>query len=351
MRTYRLICLLHSLLLMMLLLGSASCHVDKVDTSAESDADTDTDVLALEQLADDVAGSWTPQVFLSVQGEAAIDLEDPQSLNGEVHYVVNDGAEIDCDVHIALTGTEYTGPCPDCDFAFTTGAEILDGEDCAFLHPFWTYIPGKYFTGELVLAWADHAEVYGYTFYDILAVGYPYGDSLGWAPMVFSSPQMGERGEGSYSEGTLSWSYYYSGSPDSGPSYYHLCDRASYVPWSTATEAYGATFSGSSSLPCDGEDWLDVWTVQAEVGQTLAITLDTVDEMTTFEPWFWVNSPSGCTVVYANDSFVCTYPPPYWGWCPSALVPVDEAGTWQVVAGAYDCAAEQGMYRISVELR
>ncbi|MFH1463082.1 MAG: hypothetical protein ABIO70_01720 [Pseudomonadota bacterium] len=338
-------------LLLAALLGA--CHEDEPppdDTGSPPD-DTLPDPDPLTQQADDVAGSVSPDVVLEVAGEATVDLGEPASLDGTLHYVFHYGVDVDCDAHIALHGTAYTGFCHGCDFAFTTAAEVIDGEDCAYFHPFWSLLPGDQFDRDLVLAWVSHTEAYGYTFYDTLAIGYPSGLGVGWYPLVYASPQMGERGEGSYEDGVLSWSYAYTGSSYAAATYYQLCDGDRYAPWSEATAPYGATLAGSSTLPCDGEEMLDVWTVQAEAGQSLAVTVDTLGEATAFDPWFWVNSPSQCTRVYANDNFACSYPPPYWGWCPSALVEVGEAGTWQVVVGAYGCAGDVGEYEVRVELR
>jgi len=331
--------------------GAWACHQDPVPADSEPGDDTAPDPLPLSQQADDVAGSYSSGVQLEVEGEAAIDLDDPATLEGQLHYVFRYGVDIDCDAHIALTGTPYTGSCHGCDFAFTTAATILDGEDCSYFHPFWSLIPGEQFDQDLVLAWVARTEVYGYTFYDALAVGYPNGGGLGWYPLVYASPQLGGRGEGAYEGGVLSWSYSYTGSSYAEPSYYQLCDGARYAPWSEATEPYGASLVGTSTLPCGGEDLLDVWTVELEAGQEFAVTVDTLAEDSSFDPWFWVNNPTGCTRVYANDNFTCAYPPPHWGWCPSALILADEAGTWQVVVGAYGCAGDEGAYEVRVELR
>ena len=69
---------------------------------------------------------------------------------------------------------------------------------------------------------------------------------------------------------------------------------------------------------------------------------------TTFDPWFIVTNPSGCSFTYADDNFDCTYPPPEYT-CPSVSIDTEE-GTYQIIVMAYSssCAGDTAEYELTI---
>ena len=50
-------------------------------------------------------------------------------------------------------------------------------------------------------------------------------------------------------------------------------------------------------------------------GTDIAVTIDTVADESAFSPLLLINDPSACTVGFAQDNFMCEYPPPTY-LCP-----------------------------------
>ena len=87
----------------------------------------------------------------------------------------------------------------------------------------------------------------------------------------------------------------------------------------------------------------------SDVGKIGWIDL-TVADATAFDPHMWVNGPDSCALVYTDDNYDCSFPPPTYQ-CPSAEVEGLTAGeTYQVVVASYgDCSAEDVEYELRVD--
>ena len=109
---------------------------------------------------------------------------------------------------------------------------------------------------------------------------------------------------------------------------------------------------GSESPPPEEDDvegpLVDIWTFEAEVGQQIWVTVDTIAADTAFDPQVYVTGPSECIVGSADDTFDCSYPPPSYQ-CPSLSFTADEAGTYRVVVRSLgSCVSDEGAYAVDV---
>jgi hypothetical protein len=79
------------------------------------------------------------------------------------------------------------------------------------------------------------------------------------------------------------------------------------------------------------------------------ISVDTLSDKTTFDPWIVVTDASTCYMGEANDSFACSYPPAK-GECPGYDVPVTAGDAYAVVVRSNgSCASTIGEYSITVD--
>ena len=267
----------------------------------------------------------------------------PESFTGEVQVSSTLGVEPACDAVIELDGTRWDGICDDCDFAFSVQANLaVDlGTDACGLDPLWSYLPGSGFS-DLLLA---HAPAFGvkewygtYYYYDALVTGYQL-DGLGpyWWVM---SHENSERGTFSRIDDVIGWTWSYAGWVDVDP-YFQDCGE---IETSDATELYEGQYLSHTSLDCDGRR-ADSYEFVGEDGAQVTLSVDTRDADTAFDPAFYVNGPDGCTILQADDSFDCTFPPPAYR-CPSASFDTQD-GTYRVVVlSRGSCAGDEAGYTL-----
>jgi hypothetical protein len=115
---------------------------------------------------------------------------------------------------------------------------------------------------------------------------------------------------------------------------------------------YGDSYGGRSytgTVDCAGET-VDTWTVAANAGDTLYVSVDTVAADTAFDPIFYVNGPDSCTLVKGDDGFNCTFDPATPYGCPNATVPTDVAGDYQIVIWSWSggCTGTQADYKLQL---
>jgi hypothetical protein len=303
---------------------------DTADTAADTDTDTDTDT---------EPGPVGDVPDYSFSGSVTV----TSSLNGEVV----------CDADATLTGTNYTGDCEGCDFAVEIDDTITRDDstaDCSYFSKYSFIEGGGYY--DLIMAGAsEYAGTY-YDYANALLVGYgvsyeSYGYTYDYPGPYFGSVAY----DGSpYTSWTrtgddVSWSLTYSSTYDDYVgAYYSACGT---VEDSTATEG-PAGEGGASTVDCDGAI-ADVWTFVADGTGPVTIAIDTTSDETAFDAQAWVNSPDGCTEIYADDSFDCTFPPPKYQ-CPAFDLESPEAGTYEVVVLGYakSCAGSEAAYELRV---
>lgn len=300
-------------------------------------------------------------------GGGAVDSEtggDSGGDTGPVHYTgfsgtmtyyegVN-GVAI-CDADIQLEGTEYTGDCGDCDFAFTITPSITrDGSttDCVY-NPLLTFIEDP--AGGFYDLFLVHIPIYeaggGYNYYNLLQTGYSYYSAFYGAD--YPGPYYATIGYGggyfgrtTFRDDVLNLDFYYYVPPTEQyvGSYYNACGD---VGTSTETTDHGGE-ALTSRLPCDGLS-ADMWTFDVAEGAALAVSVDTLSDETTFSPMLIVNGPDGCTEVVTEDNFLCSYPPPGY-LCPSWYVERAGGGSYQaMVLNAGDCEGTTGEYALHVD--
>ena len=295
-----------------------ACSNSKDDTAGgDSDADTDTDT---DSDTDSDTDTDT----------------DTDAFSAEVQYTWTvDGVDI-CDTLVEVTGTESTGSCPDCDWAFdVTGVAASEGGNIScWRHPalaLGMVNPTGFFVSPLTFG----HRVAG-SGADILLAGltiqyYEDGkyytdrpEPFNLAGMPISYGTFGRVGD----EVTWTWDYaredLFRYSEDSIEA--QMCTWSTF--YSTATEPYDATESDTSTLPCADSDYVDVWSFRGQAGSTAFVTVDALDDTDPMDPEAWIYGPNYCVEVYANDNFECSAG---GAACPSMSLVTEDAEYWVVV--------------------
>lgn len=318
-----------------------------VDSGVDSDGCSDTahEVLPI-QVADNVSTAREPWPWTrTTTGHGSV-TADGERFTGSVSYSYSFDDSIVCNVTVALAGISSSERCEGCEFAFDIDAEITEDYSASGceLPPGATFIPTE-FVYNLKLAFADEYTVLAYyngyydwqVFQDVFLVGASidlrpsggdYFPGPYWYPIYYDGPYW-DFGWAALEDAELDWGNVREGEYQ-GIAYY---DRCLTAEWSEATQFYeGETFSGN--LTCSATT-LDGWTVDATCGDTLTVAIDTVDVETDFDPYFWVNGPDGCSVVRADDNYICTPAFEDVGegatpLCPSAQFEVPTSGTYTI---------------------
>ncbi|MCB9793988.1 MAG: putative metal-binding motif-containing protein [Alphaproteobacteria bacterium] len=276
----------------------------------------------------------------------------------ETNVLTGDSSVV-CDNEYSLSGTAYAGDCEGCDFAFSVES-TLDREngvaDCG-ASVVRTFTENSVILNPTLAFWSEYAAAgyYGTYYYeDVLANGVSvdygaYGGGYYAGPywQLLASTYEGDDGgdyvnlDGSLLEFAVYWD---ATSADGDNLYYNYCD---YVYSSYAYAAYDAPSGNTSTIACN-DYYVDAWEVDLSDASAFRVTVDTIAADTAADLAFWVNDPSGCSVVWADDSFDCTYEPTDWQ-CPSVEYDVDTPGTYTVYVKAWgSCTGDEGAYDISV---
>ncbi|MDG1137197.1 MAG: hypothetical protein P8N28_02955, partial [Phycisphaerales bacterium] len=95
-------------------------------------------------------------------------------------------------------------------------------------------------------------------------------------------------------------------------------------------------------------DLIDVWSVELTAGDTILVSVDTLDADTMFDPVFMVTGPDYCLRGYADDSISCTEEI-FGGACPAAEMLIEEDGTHYVLVSALECNTDEATYEIGID--
>lgn len=277
---------------------------------------------------------------------AVLDDDDwPAAFDGELTVTSTLGGEPECDAIIDLQGTRYDQSCPGCDFAFRVEATLtadLGAAEC-WLDPRWSFLPSEGYT-DLVLAHAPSwgvEEWYGMYYYtDALLTGYALdGDGPHWAVMLHQNE---DGGTFTRSGDEVSWTLGYADWVDVDP-YFNDCGA---IETSDATDLFESPSQVAGSIDCAGRS-ADAIAFEALAGAEITLSVDTVAADTAFDPALYVNGPDGCTVLQADDSFDCSYPPPAYR-CPSARFTAEAGAHRAVVVARGSCAGDDAAYTLHV---
>ncbi|MGB0640579.1 MAG: hypothetical protein ACPGTU_14670, partial [Myxococcota bacterium] len=97
-------------------------------------------------------------------------------------------------------------------------------------------------------------------------------------------------------------------------------------------------------------DLVDVWTVSLTEGDSILITVDTLDDEAGFDPDFTVTGPDTCAVGYSDDAFNCTAGESDWPACPALEFMADADGTHHIIVSSVgSCAADEVSYQIGID--
>jgi len=268
--------------------------------------------------------------------------------------LVDDAGGYICDSTVELTGTAYSGACPDCDFAYvTTGVVTKEaGYDCTYESgpSLWIADAAWVNTSLLPTRWLAFASTYTFPFggpttYDVLFAGMPYTSSAtypgSWSPMVYDTSF---RGYAAYSKDLLTWTQSYTlPIPDWKIDY--TCSGGSGV---SGTSDYGGAYGSTTSMACGGGVTYDRWSFVAPATEYAYVTVDTVSDATSFNPYFFVTG-DGCFIGIADDSFACTYPPKFGGNCPSYKMSVTAGVEYDVFVLDGGCLTKTIDYEIAID--
>ena len=317
--------------------------VEPSDTGGDSEtAVQDTSGPELWVLADnDPVGSSPHDMRIRVSGEGRI-LDSGERFEGTVEYWYMRDDEVRCDAEIALTGTADGASCDGCDYVFGVDTEVVrdDGTSRCHLANGWTFVGDEEYFNEH-LAFASDYEMFGWTgyyetYHDVLlsGVGFDFTSVGGegvypgpyFYPFVFDGPYL-DWGQIWPEDDSLSWYYGILAYDYDTWNHYEACDSAHP---SRSTEGYLEGTRVSGQVDC-GQSYMDGWAFEASAGETLTVSVDTVDLDTDFDPFVFINGPDGCAVVRAWGNFQCT--PIVHGTatpCASAKFTTDQSGVYEI---------------------
>ena len=353
--------------------------IDSVATprTTQVPADTGSASDVAETLRRDDGSTYRTAAFAQSVTASARIAEDG-TVTGSLRYAELLDGELRCGIDFALAGAPSATACADCDFAFdiasTRVAEEGDGSLCypsvnytledaagdgmrnGVLQHLPTFTTPSY-TG--TDGYGNEVTWGGYVYEDLWRTGFesyspaysgPYGEWPEYSWGTWFSPlawEGAETGTTFTRDGdSLAWTWGASFDTYVSNDVQRTCDGATVTAVTTPRRIGLEAVTGT--LPCDGGRH-DAWTFEAEAGDIVNISVDTVAAETTFDPMFWVNGPDTCTVAWVDDSFACTFPPPAFS-CPSAKFEVPEAGTYEVfVATMSGCVGETAAYTLDVQ--
>jgi hypothetical protein len=187
---------------------------------------------------------------------------------------------------------------------------------------------------------------------NVLLTGYSAssGGSPSWSPVV--SDAGSSRGSAAYASGTLEWSMDF----DSyvSVSYRYFTTVCSYYffssyafPYGIVGKSFGGAYSQTETIDFDTYGY-DLWSFVA-TDATTYITVDTTDPTTAFDSQMLLIDDTGCLVGRADDTFLCTYAPP-WHACPSYELATTKGATYEVMVGPrFEHYATLGDYQLFID--
>jgi hypothetical protein len=337
---------------------------DSADADADADSDSDSDADTGDSAEVEDTGEEDTEVIT----------DDDNDLVGTLTYYSTLDGELACDSTGTLTAGPFVGDCEGCSFAFGSTDLAWDSEDgteaCAY-NPLLSFVSNGLLVPNSLAIIPEYVyyyySYYTYTYYylyytDILAMGvavdytnYGYGYYPGpyWAWMAWDGTY-NDSVYGTWEAGTGSILF------DYDRSYAYTVTTINYTDYSAACAGYEASYasgayegaaSATDDVACDPQG-ADIWTFQVAAGETITVTVDTVDAATAFLPWMMLNGPDECLDVYAIDNFTCAFPPASGYGCPSIEYQVPTDGEYTLVVAPYygypDCAGDVGGYALTV---
>jgi hypothetical protein len=309
----------------------------KPDGIPDADADTDTDA--------DADADGGPSTYLGWEVDGAVDYQS--TLNGSTL----------CDALVGFAGPAYVGECDGCDFAFRVIGNIENAGDSTadcHLDPRLSFVADTTFDDFIIshadVRWVTNSTGLDYQIYNALSVGYSYyhpdyGNFDG--PYWFTAHHDEAEFDSSFSRdgNEVAWTFHVENVSATNEGEAHV-DTCGAELIDTSVAAAGGE-SVEQTIPCDGIQ-VDIWEVTTSSSDAFTITVDTVADAPSFDPFIIVNnSATGCVDTYADDGFACTNPPPTYE-CPAAEVTSGPA-TYEIIVGSLgDCSDEVVTYGLSI---
>jgi hypothetical protein len=252
---------------------------------------------------------------------------------------VTDGTgAVICDTTIALTGTPYTGYCPDCGFAFeTTGVVTAEaGTSCDYTK---YAVMGSFIDKALgfdrMLAFSPSSDSYTNVLWEATSA-----DPDTWFKVAYD---LSPRGTASYASGVLDWNLSY----DEGHSAWALSFCGAAYTGGTEFTYHPSVYGSTGSMPCAAYTYYERWSFTAPQDEYVYISVDTLDVATAFDPALWVTDDTTCYMGQAFGGLTCAYATS--GGCPNYKLLVSKGSTYYVLV--YDeakCASTTADYKLVV---
>jgi hypothetical protein len=316
------------------------------DTDSDTDADTDSDTDA--DTDSDTDADTDSDTDADTDADTDTDTGVPTGLTGTVQLdVVDASGKSLCDTTLTLTGTEYTGSCPGCDFAYDVESTVAveAGTDCEYA----AYAVFGIFTESILVpdAFLAFSSLYSPSISDALLEGVPFvagSDPSLWLPLVYAGSPYGSA---SYSKGLLTWTLGLD-YPGAGYAWDLTYCGWDYYAGGTSYAYHSGAYGSKATIPCEAYASYDRWTFTAPADETIYITVDTLEAGTTFDPQITVTDDT-CVLGGAFNGFDCSYPPAS-GKCPSYWLDTTKGATYDVLVYSNgSCASTDAGYRLLLD--
>ena len=184
--------------------GDDSANESYADSDSDADTDTDTD------------------------SDTDTDTDTDADFTATLQLHVTDAAKVLCDTTIELRGTQYTGSCPGCDYAYEVTGEITAEAGTACPYDDLTYYQTYLATAASPsIWWAFANEVTSPYGVPVVWIGTADASGAGpsWEPNVYAGNTLGS--VTAYGGGTVAWVLAYD---DSALGEIYETGTATYVP-------------------------------------------------------------------------------------------------------------------------
>jgi hypothetical protein len=272
-----------------------------------------------------------------------------------VDYRSTLGDETRCDFEVAFKGSEYSGDCPDCDWAF----EIYDWRrvndtstpDC-YVDAMIAITPVSTYRDLILTFRPVYTSVYYYydydyaleasdgrSIYNVLQSGYVYDSPyysgrIWWRNIAYDGSRYGEVTQVG-DEVSWTWAQSYTRLYAAEGLWAYCGD----YDWGTGSRTmWMGDLTDSESLPCLGEN-VDTWSFEAEAGEEYTIALDTVAEDSAAWAYVYIADSESCLDGIAYGSAGCSH----GGYdCPSLRLTAEVSGLHTAHVMTEPCSGSRG---------
>ncbi len=291
------------------------------DTDADTDPDTDADTSVPVQ-----ALTGTSTITIATLGTDVSDAPVDES----------------CAADFTITGTEFVGPCNDCDWAFEVTSTETANDCSGDIDPRFALAPiGDDAVQPLFAFWSTYAGYYA-SYTDVLATGTFETDAYGTfitsglvINLIYGATNYGD-GSFTLVDTALDWTTADEVDLSTDEYINGFCEgEANDVEVEAALAGAGT----AGTLPCGGDEF-DIYSFEAAIGTPVTMTVDTVADGTAFDSGLTIISTDTCELASADDSFDCAFAPTAFQCSGLTFDPIATGTHYVVVENFGSCIAE-----------